>query len=639
MNGRLRLLTLGALDACIAAMAVTLAYCLRFDFQVLPQFMSAFPYLLLMHVVLTPIIFYAMKMYHSVLEYASIGELKTILKATVVAGLILTLIQQMIHLQVEWFVVPRTVLLLTWLLTLLGVGGMRLAQRMFRDAVARTEPSLPSVLIVGAGSAGVLIARELKTSPYSTLNPVAFIDDDLKKQGLSILGLPVVGGRSKIPHAVEKYGVQKILIAIPSALEKETAQILEICKLTNCQISTLPRVADIVAGKVSVNMIREVSVEDLLGREAVTVDLEGVASYVSDQVVLVTGAGGSIGSELCRQISKFAPKQLLLLGHGENSIYEIELELRNKFPALPLVTIIADIQDRKRLNAVFDTYRPSVVFHAAAHKHVPLMERNPQEAIKNNVLGTMHVAECAHEYGAKRFVMISSDKAVNPTSVMGVSKRVAEMVIQGLDRISQTQFVAVRFGNVLGSRGSVIPIFKRQILAGGPVTVTHPDMVRYFMTIPEASQLVVQAGALAEGGEIFILDMGAPVNIADLARDLIRLSGLRPEEDIDIVYTGIRPGEKLFEEILTNEEGTEETKHNRIFVGRPLDFSWEELQFMIKRLEQMAFAPDVERKAEAIKALFKQIVPTYLWKPQEGAEEHARKELEASLAEVAAHRE
>ncbi|ARU63849.1 polysaccharide biosynthesis protein [Tumebacillus avium] len=620
-------------------MAVTLAYFLRFDFQVLPEYFVAFPYVVLLHAALTPIVFYSMKMYHSVLQYASIGELKNILRATVVAGLIFALIHQMIHLEFEWFKVPRTILLLSWVLTVLGVGGSRLAWRIFRDSVMRSEPNHPRVLIVGAGSAGALIARELKTSPYSTLNPVAFIDDDRKKRGLAILGLPVVGGREAIQYAVEKYGVQKILIAIPSAQETEIAAILDICKRTTCQIKTLPRVSDIAAGKVSVNMIREVSVEDLLGREAVQVDLEGVASYVAGQVVLVTGAGGSIGSELCRQISKFAPQQLLLLGHGENSIYEIELELRGKFPALPLATIIADIQDRKRLNAVFDAYRPSVVFHAAAHKHVPLMERNPQEAIKNNVLGTKNVAECAHEYGASRFVMISSDKAVNPTSVMGVSKRVAEMIIQGLDRISETQFVAVRFGNVLGSRGSVIPIFKRQIQAGGPVTVTHPDMVRYFMTIPEASQLVIQAGALAEGGEIFILDMGEPVNIADLARDLIRLSGFRPDEDIEIVYTGIRPGEKLFEEILTNEEGTEETKHNRIFVGRPLDFSWEELQFMIKRLAGAAFAPDVESKAEEIKALFKAIVPTYLWQPKDEAVVLAMQEIQASLAEAAAHRE
>ncbi|TCP52332.1 FlaA1/EpsC-like NDP-sugar epimerase [Tumebacillus sp. BK434] len=639
MNYRLRMVTLGTIDVCIAAMAVTLAYFLRFDFQVMPTYFAAFPYVVLLHAVLTPGIFYLMRMYHSVLQYASIGELKTILRATIVTALIFALIHQMIYLQFEWFKVPRTVLLLSWLLTVLGVGGSRLAWRIFHDSVMKSEPSHPRVLIVGAGSAGALIARELKTSPYSTLNPVAFIDDDHKKRGLRILGLPVVGGREAIQYAVERYGVQKILIAIPSALETEIAAILDICKRTTCQIKTLPRVSDIVAGKVSVNMIREVSVEDLLGREAVQVDLEGVASYVAGQVVLVTGAGGSIGSELCRQISKFEPQQLLLLGHGENSIYEIELELRSKYPQLPLVTIIADIQDRKRLNAVFAAYRPCVVFHAAAHKHVPLMERNPQEAIKNNVLGTKNVAECAHEYGVSRFVMISSDKAVNPTSVMGVSKRVAEMIIQGLDRISETQFVAVRFGNVLGSRGSVIPVFKRQILAGGPVTVTHPEMVRYFMTIPEASQLVIQAGALAEGGEIFILDMGEPVNIADLARDLIRLSGFRPDEDIAIVYTGIRPGEKLFEEILTNEEGTEETKHNRIFVGRPLDFSWDELQFMIKRLEAMAFAPDVEHKAEEIKALFKAIVPTYLWQPKDDAVLAAMQEIQASMAEAAALRE
>ncbi|TCS70813.1 UDP-N-acetylglucosamine 4,6-dehydratase family protein [Effusibacillus lacus] len=369
-----------------------------------------------------------------------------------------------------------------------------------------------------------------------------------------------------------------------------------------------------INGKVSAKSIREVRVEDLLGRETVQLDLAETAGYLKDQVVLVTGAGGSIGSELCRQLSTFEPKLLLLLGHGENSLYEIELELGKNYPQR-IETIVADIQDRIRIREVFETYRPSVVFHAAAHKHVPLMERNPAEAVKNNIIGTLNVAESAQEYGASHFVLISTDKAVNPTSAMGATKRVAEMIVQGLNSYGSTRFSAVRFGNVLGSRGSVIPVFKRQIQAGGPVTVTHPDMVRYFMTIPEAVQLVIQAGALARGGEVFVLDMGDPVKIADLARDLIRLSGFVPDQDIKIQYTGIRPGEKLFEEILTSEEGISATKHNRIFVGKPVPIHWEKLRGAILSLEKISTSLDAEKRANEIKVFLRNLVPTYQYLP------------------------
>jgi FlaA1/EpsC-like NDP-sugar epimerase len=429
------------------------------------------------------------------------------------------------------------------------------------------------------------------------------------------MGLPVIGGREKIPEVIDQYSIQDIVIAIPSAPRSEIAKIIDICKNTKTSTKILPSVADLINGRVSVKSIREVRVEDLLGRDSVEVNLNEIAGYVKDQVVLVTGAGGSIGSELCRQISSYAPKKLLLLGRGENSIYEIELELRKSYPQM-LEALIADIQDRSRMKEVFDLYRPSVVFHAAAHKHVPLMEQNPAEAVKNNIFGTKNVAECADEYGSSHFIMISTDKAVNPTSVMGATKRVAEIFIQGLDRISSTKFVAVRFGNVLGSRGSVIPVFQKQIQEGGPVTVTHPDMVRYFMTIPEAVQLVIQAGALAKGGEIFILDMGEPVKIVDLARNLIRLSGLLPDQDIKIEYTGIRPGEKLFEEILTNEEGISATKHDRILVGKPMNVSWDELQLKLMELQQIVAKDKAANRSGEIKKLLCDIVPAYLT-PQE----------------------
>lgn len=606
-----RILMLGLLDALIVSVAIILAYFLRFEFQVVQQYFVLLPYVITVHIFLIFIAFNWVKMYRRVWQYASIGELVSLVKATTISEIIFYAIHMTVQIKYPELVVPRSIYLLSWVLITTGVGTSRLAWRMFRDSYFKIQPHHRRTLIVGAGKAGALIAKELKHATDSELYPVAFIDDDRSKWDLEVMGLPVLGGREQIPEVVDKYHIQKIIIAIPSASKAETAKVLDICKTTKAKIKILPRVSDLISSKVSVSMIREVSVEDLLGRDPVQVDLEGIANYVTHQVVLVTGAGGSIGSELCRQVCPFNPKKLLLLGHGENSIYDIELELKNSFPGVKLETIIANIQDHLRIREVFDTYRPSVVFHAAAHKHVPLMECNPAEAVKNNILGTKNMAECAHEYGTLRFVMISTDKAVNPTSVMGATKRIAEMFIQGLARVSQTKFVAVRFGNVLGSRGSVIPLFKQQIQQGGPVTVTHPDMVRYFMTIPEAVQLVIQAGALANGGEVFILDMGKPVKIADLARDLICLSGLEPDTDIKIIYTGIRPGEKLFEEILTSEEGISATKHNRIFVGKPGEFSWEELQFMIRKLEQVATKKEALNRPEEIKELLSQIVPTY----------------------------
>lgn len=628
-----RMVMLGLLDALIVAAAIPLAYFLRFDFHVVQPYFSLLPYVIAVHVVLIFASFHWVKLYRRVWRYASIGELISLVKATTLSELFLYVLYATLHSKFPEFVVPRSIYIMSWALITMGIGGSRLSWRIFRDSYFKIQPHHRRTLIVGAGKAGALIAKELKHSQDSELYPVAFIDDDSTKWNLEVMGMPVVGGRERIAEVVEELNIQKIILALPSASKGEIAKIIDICKATKANIKMLPRVSDLISNKMSVNMIREVSVEDLLGRDPIGVDLEGIANYVTDQVVLVTGAGGSIGSELCRQVLAFKPKRLLLLGHGENSIYDVEYELRKLYPDVKLETVIADIQDRQRIRGIFELYHPTVVFHAAAHKHVPLMEHNPSEAVKNNIFGTKNVAECAHEYKASRFVMVSTDKAVNPTSVMGVTKRVAEMIVQGMDRISDTKFVTVRFGNVLGSRGSVVPLFKRQIQEGGPITITHPDMVRYFMTIPEAVQLIIQAGALANGGEVFILDMGKPVKIADLAMDLIRLSGFEVDRDISIIYTGMRPGEKMFEEILTNEEGITATKHDRIFVGKPTNFLLEEFQFILKKMEQVVVKKDAPSRPQEIKDLLKQLVPTYLLNHQ------AAKEVLLSEEEMAAAEE
>ncbi|RNB87378.1 polysaccharide biosynthesis protein [Brevibacillus fluminis] len=593
MTFRQRLLFLGTLDALIVTASVLTVYLLRFEFAVPQAEKRLLPYVIISHVILNLLGFHWMKLYHRLLQYASMAEVIAIVKAVTIAELGCFFLFRSVAAVFPDMTVPKSIYI-AWALIILGVGGSRIAWRLFRDTylLEPTGMKRRNVLIIGAGQAGVLVTKELRYAKDSTLQPVAFIDDDRKRHRLELMGLPVVGGREAIHTAVERYDIQDIVIALPSVSQAEIAKIIDICKTTTASVKILPSIADVIKGKVSIGMIRDVQVEDLLGREPVKLDLDGIAGYVSNEVVLVTGAGGSIGSELCRQLLRFSPKKLLLLGHGENSIYEIDMELRRTFHEAVLVPVIADVQDRRRLEEIFAQHRPSVIFHAAAHKHVPLMELNPAEAIKNNVLGTRNVAECAHRFGASHFVMVSTDKAVNPTSVMGVTKRLAELLVQGMGRYSTTKYVAVRFGNVLGSRGSVIPAFKKQIGHGGPVTVTHPDMIRYFMTIPEAVQLVIQAGSLANGGEIFILDMGKPVKIVQLARDLISLSGFKPEVDIKIEYTGIRPGEKLYEELLTREEGITATKHDRIFISQPIPLEWEAFMEQINMLEQYVQKPE-----------------------------------------------
>ncbi|SFI28597.1 MULTISPECIES: nucleoside-diphosphate sugar epimerase/dehydratase [unclassified Bacillus (in: firmicutes)] len=517
------------------------------------------------------------KLYKKAWEYASIGELLIIFKAITLTIVTTAFVQKVVIHEVYF-----RLLAVTWMIHILLIGGSRFIWRMFRDAYFKNDDTKKRTLIIGAGSAGTMVVRQLLQNNDTELLPVAFIDDNVKKHNLDILGIPVIGGVNQIERVVEELNIESIIIAIPSLRKKRLNAIFKECSKTKAKTQILPMLEDLVTGKVSVNEFRDVQVEDLLGRSPVELDMNSISEYITDKVILVTGAGGSIGSEICRQVAKFNPKQLILLGHGENSIYSIEMELRELYGNTEIIFIpeIADIQDSQKMMSVMNKYHPHVVYHAAAHKHVPLMEYNPEEAVKNNLMGTMNVAKAASWHDVETFVMISSDKAVNPTNVMGATKRLAEMIVQYTNKTSHTKFVAVRFGNVLGSRGSVIPLFKKQIQKGGPVTVTHPDMVRYFMTIPEASRLVMQAGALAKGGEIFVLDMGEPVKIVDLAKNLIKLSGNSVEE-IGIEFTGTRPGEKLFEELLKDDEMIEQQIYPRIYVGKETNIYIEEIEKII----------------------------------------------------------
>ncbi len=462
------------------------------------------------------------------------------------------------------------------------------------------------VIIVGAGEAGTTIIRELQATDKTDMDPVAALDDDPSKYGMTICGVPVVGTTYDVAEAVKTYGATRILVAMPSVPAKVLKEVLFRCQVPKVVVQTLPGIYQLASGTVSMAKVRNVDVQDLLGREQVRVDLEEIVSYLKGRTVLVTGGGGSIGSELCRQIAASEPKLLIIFDIYENNAYEIEQELRRHYPDLNLLALIGSVRDEGKLKDLFEKYRPEIVFNAAAHKHVPLMETSPNEAVKNNVFGTLNVAKCADAYGALRFVQISTDKAVNPTNIMGATKRICEMIVQTVGRHSSTEFVAVRFGNVLGSNGSVIPLFKKQIEEGGPVTLTHKDIVRYFMTIPEAVSLVLQAGAYAKGGEIYVLDMGEPVKIYDLARNLIRLSGYEPEVDIPIVCTGLRPGEKLFEERLMDEEGMQKTANESISIGKPLELDEENLFRKLDELKKAAYA-----ETEEMKDLVHDLVPTY----------------------------
>lgn len=503
------------------------------------------------------------RLYHKAWEYASVGELTAIVKA-VTLSIFSTAIVQLIVIHDIYF----RVLILTWMMHMLLIGGSRFCWRVFRDSYYKPKTQKKRTLIIGAGAAGTMVAKQLLLSTDSDLEPIGFIDDDSRKINLDYFGLPVFGNVREIYRIVETQKIELILIAIPSLTKKELNLIVDQCTKTKVRTQIMPKIEDLMTGKVSVTSFRDVEVEDLLGRDPIELDLESISAKLAGKTILVTGAGGSIGSEICRQVSQFKPKKLVLLGHGENSIYQINMELQNQYKhAFEIVPVIADVQDKNRIFEVMEEHKPNVVYHAAAHKHVPMMEYNPKEAVKNNIFGTKNVAEAAGTFGVDTFVLISTDKAVNPTNVMGATKRCAELIIQEMDREYNTKYVAVRFGNVLGSRGSVIPLFKKQIQEGGPITVTHPDITRYFMTIPEASRLVIQAGSLARGGEIFVLDMGEPVKIVDLAKNLIRLSGYT-EDEIGIVYSGLRPGEKMYEELLNENEVYPEQVFPKIHIGK-----------------------------------------------------------------------
>ncbi|MBU5465526.1 polysaccharide biosynthesis protein [Virgibacillus sp. MSJ-26] len=523
------------------------------------------------------------KLYNKVWAYASVGELFAIVKAITLSIISAAIVQFLIN----DFTIYRRALIVTWLLHIILIGGSRFAWRVVRDRYIVSNKGKMRTLIVGAGSAGTMIARQLKNNhDDAELLPVAFVDDDISKQRMEMYGVPVLGRIKDIPIIVENHNIEHVVIAIPSLKNGELNKIVTKCNETSAKVKMIPKIEDLMTGKVSVSHLKNVEVEDLLGRDPVELDINSISQDVTAKTVLVTGAGGSIGSELCRQLMRFTPERIVLVGHGEFSIYSIDMELKQTYGQanIEIIPVIGDVQDRDRIFEIIDTYQPTVIYHAAAHKHVPLMEYNPKEAIKNNVIGTKNVAEAADTFGVGAFVLISSDKAVNPTNVMGATKRVAEMVIQNLAKVSKTKFVAVRFGNVLGSRGSVIPLFKKQIERGGPVTVTHPEMTRYFMTIPEASRLVIQASTLAHGGEIFVLDMGEPVKIVDLAKNLIRLSGYT-EEEIPINFSGIRPGEKMYEELLNENEVHPDEVYEKIYVGRTVDIDFDMVKGLIKHLE------------------------------------------------------
>ncbi len=584
-------------DLLLIALSAALAFAIRLEF---PVFWSYLPICLLFVLTAWLVkfpIYYIFGLYSRYWRYASVQEMSSILGATIISSIVLSVLVLGLFLPLGWLEgFPRSVLIIDWLLSLLFIGGIRFSVRFLGEfgtlkgiAVQASQGGEPRrVLIVGAGDAGAMIVREMRNNPGVGMEPVGYVDDNRAKIGMRIRDLPVLGTRESMPELVRERQIDQVLIAMPTAPGMAIREIKELCESIPIPYKTIPGMYELLDGRVKVSQIRDVQIEDLLRRDPVRIQADD-AFYLREKVVLVTGAGGSIGSELCRQAAHRRPRHIVLLGHGENSIYRIHQELRAKFPQLKLSPTIADVRDKARLYRIFQTHGPQVIFHAAAHKHVPLMELNSEEAVTNNVLGTCNVSEVAEQLEVERFVLISSDKAVNPVNIMGATKRIAELVVQDAARRTKRNVVAVRFGNVLGSRGSVVPLFKRQIAAGGPVTVTHPDMERYFMTIPEAVYLVLQAAALGHGGELFVLDMGEPVKIVDLARDLITLSGLQPERDIEIKYSGVRPGEKLRERLFLEGEDYGTTQHEKIFVFKgPPPLESEQLQRAVRGLVRLA---------------------------------------------------
>ena len=624
-------------DIILANLSYFLALWLRFDlhFSNIPKmYLTSFLKFAPIYTVFMVCIFYVFKLYKSLWEYASFDELNRILLSTLI-----TTIFHIIGITVLFARMPISYYLIGALIQTVAIIGMRYSYRftsLIRNSREKNSKPTSNIMIIGAGAAGQVVIRELINSNKLTANPVCIIDDDPKKWGYFVSNIPIVGGRDSILVAAKDYNVDKIMFAIPSASPEDKRDILNICKETKLELKSLPGIYQLANGEVLLSKMRDVDVEDLLGRKPIKVNMDEIFSYTEGKTIIVTGGGGSIGSELSRQIASHRPKRLIIFDIYENNAYDIEQELRRKYPDLDLIVLIGSVRDYRRLDMIFEKYRPDLVYHAAAHKHVPLMENSPNEAIKNNVVGTYNTAFAALKYHAKKFVLISTDKAVNPTNIMGASKRICEMIIQSFDQVIKedkfdilpyldlykgpsylkelkddknsynTQFVAVRFGNVLGSNGSVIPLFKKQIEDGGPVTVTHPDIVRYFMTIPEAVSLVLEAGTYAKGGEIFVLDMGEPVKIDTLARNLIKLSGYEPDVDIKVEYTGLRPGEKMYEEKLMDEEGIKKTENDLIHIGKPIKFDLEEFLILLKEISYLSRA-----NSDEIYGFVKKIVRTY----------------------------
>lgn len=602
---RIFLVSFDVISIIIAAYGSLL---LRFNGPIESQYLHRVNILIGSMILIGLAIFITFRLYHSLWQFASIIELKNIIFASIMSAIANILICEL-----TGNPLPRSCYFIYFLLLVLVVGGSRFIYRFIRLYAARhnirgrkEQRPLEKVMIIGAGVAGEKVYKEILGSKSIYKEVICFIDDEPSKWNRTIHGVSIYGGRDKIIEAVNKYKIEEIMVAMPSVSKRDLIDIFNICKETKCKLKKLPGIYQFINEDVHISDLKEVEIQDLLGRDPIKVNLADIMGYVTDKVVMVTGGGGSIGSELCRQIAANKPKQLIIVDIYENNAYDIQLELKHNYPELNLETLIASVRNEVKVNKLFEIYHPDIVYHAAAHKHVPLMEDSPNEAIKNNVFGTLNVARAADKYNAQKFILISTDKAVNPTNVMGATKRLCEMIVQTYNKRSQTEYVAVRFGNVLGSNGSVIPIFKRQIKEGGPVTVTHPDIIRYFMTIPEAVSLVLQAGAYAKGGEIFILDMGEPVRIADMAKNLIKLSGYEPDVDIKIEYTGLRPGEKLYEELLMEEEGLQDTPNHMIHIGKPIEMNEDTFVERLINLKEAAYG-----ETDDIRSLIKELVPTY----------------------------
>jgi FlaA1/EpsC-like NDP-sugar epimerase len=628
-----------AIHLALWTAAFFLAVLLRFDFAIPATFLALTPKLLVVSLLIRALVHWQFGLFHGIWRYSSSRDLLSLIKAATLSSAIIA---------AAWAFAasgtfPRSIFVVDFAFSILIIGGLRFGIRTIHEV--GLHAAVPSsgktgasrevrrrILVLGAGDAGETLMREIVRSHARRYDPVGFLDDSPRKQGEQIHGVRVLGPVSDMASQIKEQRIDEVILAIPSLRGREMRRIVDMCRPTGVTLRTVPGLDGLIDGTVTVSQLAEVKIEDLLGREPVKLDTASIDGFLEGRVVLVTGAGGSIGSELCHQIARFKPSKLILVEQAENNLFEVHRALLKGFPDLAAIPYIADVCDTKRLDAVFDTERPAVVFHAAAHKHVPMMEANPGEAIKNNVFGTKKVADLAARYKVATFVMVSTDKAVNPTSVMGVSKRTAEVYVQALSQRTETQFVTVRFGNVLGSAGSVIPIFKQQIAAGGPVTVTHPEMKRYFMTIPEACQLILQAGAMGRGGEIFILDMGEPVKIVDLARDLIRLSGLTPDEDIAIAFTGMRPGEKLFEELSFDAEKAQKTRHEKIFVGTFRPYPWEEIERGLAELHRLSDGSSGDRIREAFRRLIPEYTPDSL-SPSEQPPAIARTKAIATDAE------